>query len=451
MTKNLTEGNPRKVIISYTIPLFISVVFQQIYSIADSVIAGRYAGEDALAAVGASYPVTMIFMAVAMGFQIGCMVVISKNFGSSNMQRTKTCISTSLISGLVLSVILTIPGLLSSKSLMKILDTPDNIFSDSVLYLKIYLGGFVFLFLYNVATGVFNSIGDSKTPLYLLIGSSIGNIILDAVFVINFDLGVAGVAWATFIAQGAACIFSLIILKKRLKTITSVKSPVFSFKEFVFILRIAVPSILQQSFVSVGNLFVLKRVNYFGSSVVAGYSSAIKLNTFAITSFSTLGNGISSFTAQNLGCKRSERVRQGFKAGLIFALSVSVMFFILFFVFAGPFVRMFMEKGNTGLALDTGVEFLKIVTPFYFTVCTKLICDGVLRGSEKMWMFMTSTFTDLIMRVVLSYIFSSFCGARGIWLSWPISWLTATILSVIFYIHTVRHYPKDSDLQNISE
>ena len=185
MNKDLTVGKPGKVLVEFTLPLFISVVFQQFYNIADSVIAGKFAGEDALAAIGASYPITMIFMAVAIGCQIGCSVVISKHFGAKNFEKTKICITTSLIAGFILSSLLTLLGVVFSPFLMEIVNTPENIFVGGNLYLKIYTGGFVFLFLYNVTTGIFNSLGDSKTPLYLLISSSIGNIILDALFHLN--------------------------------------------------------------------------------------------------------------------------------------------------------------------------------------------------------------------------------------------------------------------------
>ena len=212
MNKDLTVGSPGKSLIMFTIPLFISVMFQQMYNIADSVIAGKFAGEDALAAIGASYPITMIFMAVAVGCQIGCSVVISKHFGAGNMPMTKTCISTALISGTVLSAVLTVVGVLFSGVFMQWVQTPDNIFDDGCLYLMIYTGGFVFLFIYNVVTGIFNSLGDSKSPLFLRIGCSIGIVFLDCFFIIRFQMRVAVAACATFIAQGAACLLALFLL-----------------------------------------------------------------------------------------------------------------------------------------------------------------------------------------------------------------------------------------------
>ena len=453
MNKNLTEGNPGKVLIGFTIPLFVSVVFQQIYSISDSIIAGRYAGEDALAAVGASYPITMIFMAVAVGFQIGCSVVISKIFGSGNQSRTRSCITTALISGLAVSAIMTAAGIFLSNRLLKIINTPDNIFESGNMYLKIYTGGFIFVFIYNVATGVFNSLGDSKTPLYLLIGSSISNILLDLLFVAVFGWGVAGAAWATFIAQGAACILTMPIIFKRIKSLASGhKDVLFSFENFRTILFVAVPSILQQSFVSVGNLFIQSMVNNFGSSVMAGYSSAIKLNTFSITSFATIGNGISSFTAQNIGAGKTKRIKKGLKAGMIFSLTVSLLFFILYFSLSNFLVGMFLkEKDSTPLAIDTGIKFLRIVSPFYFLVSAKLTCDGVLRGAERMKSFMAATFTDLILRVILAFIFSNMWNQTGIWIAWPFSWLIATAMSVFFCVLTFKTINKENKIIKASD
>lgn len=434
MIKNLTEGNPQKVLWQFTIPMFISVVFQQLYNIADSVIAGKFAGENALAAVGASYPITMIFMAIAVGSNVGCAVVISQFFGAKEYGRMKTAVFTTLLSSFVLSVILMAAGLLGTQGLMRMIHTPENIFSDGALYLRIYIGGFLFLFLYNVATGIFTSLGDSKTPLYFLIGSSLGNIALDTWFVAGFHWGVAGVAWATFIAQGIACVLALLTLIKRLRTVkTKEKYDIFSFVMLKKISLIAVPSILQQSFVSVGNIFIQSLVNSFGSSVIAGYSAAIKLNTFSITCFSTLGNGVSSFTAQNLGAGRVDRAKKGLRAGVQMGLLTAIPFFIAFFIFGQNMVQLFMSDDASAVAFNTGITFLKIVSPFYFVISIKLVVDGMLRGAGAMFSFMVATFTDLVLRVILSYILAAAFEATGIWLSWPIGWFIATVLSVFFY------------------
>jgi len=437
MIKDLTAGKPETVLWKFSIPMFISVIFQQIYNIADSIIAGKFAGEDALASVGASYPITMIFMAIAIGSNIGCSVVISNLFGAKKYKDLKTGVSTTLITTFCLSVLLTIFGLAGSAGLMKMINTPDNIFQDGALYLRIYIGGFLFLYIYNVCTGIFSSLGDSMTPLIFLIGSSLGNIVLDLLFVAVFHWGVAGVAWATFIAQGIACVLAFITILKRLEQIpTQGKCPLYSRQMLVKISNIAIPSILQQSFVSIGNIFIQRLINDYGSSVIAGYSAAIKLNTFTITSFTTLGNGLSSFTAQNPGAAKYDRVKKGYRAGIMMVLLVAVPFFIAYFFFGQPMVELFMSK-ESSLALETGVLFLKIVSPFYFVICLKLMADGVLRGSGSMKQFMVSTFMDLILRVVLAFIMSPSLGTKGIWLSWPIGWTVSMILSTVFY-HTLK-------------
>lgn len=436
MITDMTVGKPSGVLWKFTIPMLVSVMFQQLYNIVDSIVAGKFVGVNALAAVGASYPITMIFMAVATGLNIGCSVVISLYFGAKEYRQMKSAVSTSLLTVLGIGALLTALGLIFSRPLMVLLKTPGDIFGDSALYLNIYIGGLIFLFLYNICTGVFTALGDSRTPLYFLIASSLGNIVLDLVFVINFHMGVSGVAWATFLAQGLSSFLAFFTLRKRLKAVESSKYKLFSDSMLKKILEIAVPSILQQSFISVGNLFVQGLINSYGSAVVAGYSAGMKINTFAITSFTTLGNGLSSFTAQNTGAQKTERVAKGFRSGVVMVLSVATPVFLLFFFYGRPIVQLFMSEGGEQAA-DVGVEFLKIVSPFYMIISLKLISDGILRGAGAMKAFMAATFSDLILRVVLAYLFSGIWGATGIWLSWPVGWLIGTALSLGFYFSGV--------------
>lgn len=434
MVTDLTKGKVTSTLWRFSIPLFLSVVFQQLYNIADSIIAGKFAGKNALAAVGASYPVTMIFMAIATGCNIGCSVVISQLFGEKKLEDMKTAVHTALISSTVLSGILILSGSLFCNSLIHLLNTPEDIFSDSSLYLRIYILGLLFLFLYNICNGIFTALGDSRTPLYFLIASSIGNVVLDLVFVICFQMGVAGVAWATFMAQGVASLLAFLVLMKRLKAVETASRPsVFSWKLLKRISFIAIPSILQQSFVSIGNLFVQILVNGFGSDVIAGYSAAVKLNTFAITSLTTLGNGLSSFTGQNLGAGRPDRVRQGFKSSVLMGLFIACLFTAAYFGFSRQMITLFLDTKGSGPVLTTGIHFLQIASPFYAVITIKLISDGILRGSGAMFPFMISTFADLILRVVLAFVLVIPLSTDGIWLSWPIGWVFGTILSYGFY------------------
>ena len=345
MTYDLTKGKVNRVLLKFTIPLFISVIFQQMYSMADSLIAGRFVGEDALAAVGASYPITNIFNAVAIGCNVGCSVVISQLFGAKDYKRVKTAASTSFIFCLVLGGVLTALGIALTPALMRAIDTPENIFNESALYLAIYVGGFTFLFIYNIANGIFNSLGDSKTSLYFLIFSSVFNVVLDYVLVVFFNMGVGGVAWATFIAQGIAGVLSVITLLKRLKTLpVTEKTEMFSFELLKRIARISIPSVLQQSFVSVGNVFIQKLINGFGSYVVAGFAAAFKLNMFTINALCTIGNGVSSFTAQNHGAKKYNRIKEGMKWGSVFSIIAGCIFAVTYLAFNEQLLRLFMEK-----------------------------------------------------------------------------------------------------------
>ena len=317
MVTDLTKEHPNKTLWRFLLPMLFSVMFQQIYNIADSMIAGRFAGENALAAVGASYPITIIFMAFAVGMNLGASVVVSRLFGAEDRGGVKRAVTTAFLSSMVLGIILTLFGYFFNHQMMRWIRTPQNIMADGVLYLKIYIFGIIFLMLYNVSTGVFTALGDSKTPLYFLLGSSAGNIILDYIFVAKFHWGVSGVAWATFIAQGVSAVLALVTLLGRLQKFAGKeKQPWFDKKLFAQIMAIAIPSILQQSVLSVGNLFVQGIVNQFGSAVVAGYSGAIKLNTFAINIFMTLGSCLSSYTAQNIGAGKKERIPLGFRTGL---------------------------------------------------------------------------------------------------------------------------------------
>lgn len=440
MNKDLTVGKPSRVLRKFCLPLFGSVIFQQLYTIADSFVAGKFVGERALAAVGNSYEITLFFIAFAFGCNIGCSVVVSRLFGAKKYSELKTAVYTGVIASGILCAVLMITGAVFGSKLLMLINTPEDIMSDSKLYLDIYILGLLFVFYYNVATGIFSALGDSKTPFYFLMCSSVSNIFMDILFTTAFKSvftrGVDGVAWATFLCQGISCILALIFVFKRLKTIkTTEKSRKFSWKILREIAYIAIPSILQQSFVSVGNIVIQGIINTFGSSVIAGYSASIKLNNLVITSFNTLGTGMSNYTAQSLGAKKNERVHAGFKAGVRLVVLIGAVFSVTYFFFGKSLIHLFIND-YTGQAMSTGITLLKIISPFYFVVSTKLIADGVLRGAGKMKQFMFATFTDLILRVVLAKILSSTAlGATGIWLAWPIGWLTATVLSLVFYFN----------------
>ena len=433
MTKDLTVGKPESVLWKFCLPLFGSIIFQQLYNLADSFVAGKFVGENALAAVGNSYEITLIFIAFAFGCNIGCSVVVSQLFGARRMAELKTAVYTTLIASGVVCVLLMIFGTLFCTDLLHLIHTPEDILADSRLYMDIYILGLPFVFYYNVATGIFSALGDSKTPFYFLAVSSISNIAVDILFVTAFKMGVAGVAWATFLCQGVSCVLAVAVVFHRFRAIETQEKPkLFSLILLKKIAIVAIPSILQQSFISVGNIIIQGVINSFGSSVIAGYSASVKLNNLVITSFTTLGNGISNYTAQNMGAEKPERVRQGFRAGLKLVWMLSIPLTLLY-VFAGKQLLYIFLDNPTGKAMQVGIQFLRVLAPFYVVVSAKLVSDGILRGAGLMRQFMTATFLDLILRVVLAKVLSGPFGPLGIWTAWPIGWTIAMVLSVAFY------------------
>lgn len=432
--QDLTIGNPQKVLWKFCLPLFGSVIFQQLYNIADSLIAGRFLGENALAAVGNSYEITLIYIAFAFGCNIGCSVITARYFGSKDYFAMKTSINTALISSGIICIILMLVGFIGGESLLRLIHTPTNLLNDSMLYLNIYVLGLPFVFFYNLSTGIFSALGDSKTPFYFLAASSTSNIALDIVFVSLFNMGISGVAWATFICQGISCILSMIIILSKIKKIGTDKKPdLFNFDSFKKFATVAIPSILQQSFISIGNIIIQGVINSFGSGVIAGYAAGVKLNNLVITSFTTLGNGISNYTSQNLGANKLTRINDGFKAGIKLVWCISLPIAILYFAFPHILLSLFLDNPSSE-ALRSATLYLRILAPFYFVVSAKLIADGILRGSSMMNKFMTATFTDLVLRVVLAILLAkTTLGYVGIWTAWPIGWSIATFMSILFY------------------
>ena len=434
MNKDLTVGKPSSVLWRFCLPLFGSIIFQQLYNLADSFVAGRFVGENALAAVGNSYEITLIFIAFAFGCNIGCSVIVSQLFGAKRMADLKTAVYTTLIASGVVCLVLMGVGTLFCTNLLRMINTPEDILPDSKLYLDIYILGLPFVFYYNVATGIFSALGDSKTPFYFLAASSLSNIAVDILFVTAFQMGVAGVAWATFLCQGVSCILAVVVVFRRFRTIQTEETPkIFSWFLFKKIAVVAVPSILQQSFISIGNILIQGVINTFGSGVIAGYSAAVKLNNLVITSFTTLGNGISNYTAQNMGAEKPERVRQGFRAGLKLVWMLSVPLVALYLLCSSTVLRLFLDN-PTGQAMQVGIQFLRILSPFYFVISAKLVSDGILRGAGLMKQFMAATFTDLVLRVALAFLLSGPFGTVGIWSAWPIGWTVAMVLSILFYV-----------------
>lgn len=433
MRGSMTEGNPAKCLLLFAIPMIAGNMFQQFYNIVDSIIVGKVVGAAALAAVGASTAITMLFVMIAVGTGIGCSVVISQLFGARKMEEMKTAISTAIISILILSLVLSILGRIFSTGILRLMGTPEDIFDGAVLYLNIYFYGFFFLFMYNVFSAIFNALGDSMKPLVFLIFSSFLNIGLDLLFVKGFGWGIAGAAWATLIAQAVSAVLSFVVLMHKLKGITSGHFQYYDVLLLKNMTRIAIPTIIQQSMVSIGMILVQSVVNRFGSTFLAGYTAAIRIDGIAIVPMVNAGNAVSTFVAQNMGAKKVHRAKQGYHVGLVMAIAIGGVIGILFQFFGEEFIGLFMNAATDQAAIAIGAEYIGVVSIFYFVMGAMNVTNSVLRGSGDMSWFMASTLISLGVRVILTYIFADATAGMIIMWASPIGWAVAFLLCFFRY------------------
>lgn len=430
----LIREKPMKALLIFAFPMIVGNLFQQFYTMVDSVVVGRFVGENALAAVGASYSLTNVFISIAIGGGVGASVLTSRFFGSREYQKMKMSVSTALPSFLAVSLTLGCVGLLSGREIMILLNTPDNILPQATEYLNIYFLGLPFLFMYNVLASMFNALGRSRIPLYLLIFSSVFNIVLDLILVCQFHMGVAGVAWATLIAQGISAVLAFFLFLKEMRNYpTDGKMTLFSGGEFLEMCRIALPSILQQSTVSIGMMLVQSVVNSFGASVLAGYSAGMRIESICIVPMAAMGNVISSYTAQNLGAGRKDRVVEGYHTGYRIVFAFAVILCVILELFYRPLIELFLGDEGTGMAVSTGVSYLRFIGWFFVLIGLKMITDGLLRGAGDMKMFTVANLVNLSIRVVLAVTLAPRIGIEMVWYAVPIGWLANYLISFAEY------------------
>mgnify|MGYP002511044932 CR=1 FL=1 len=465
---NMLTDKPGRSLFFFALPMILGNLFQQFYTTVDSIIVGQFVGEDALAAVGASYSLTTVFIMIAIGGGIGASVITSQYLGAGLYRKMKTSVSTALITFLVLSLVLSVIGLLGNRAILIGLNTPGNILSDAVLYLEIYFLGLPFLFMYNILSSIFNALGNSRTPLYLLIFSSLLNIGMDLVMVQIFHLGVAGVAIATVIAQGLSAVISFCLLLRLLgtyrdetntKTVnagegkaeadgTEVngtearkaeetdagKRKLYDFAMLGNMIKVAIPSMVQQSIVSIGMLLVQSVVNGFGSSVLAGYTAGMRIESICIVPMIATGNAVSTFTAQNLGAGQPERVRKGYVAGVRMVVAFAVLTCLILTVFHGPIINAFLEEGSDAAAFATGNDYLTFIAFFFVCIGMKAITDGVLRGAGDVVVFTLANLINLGIRVSFAFGFAGVIGVEAVWFAVPMGWTTNFVISFIRYL-----------------
>ena len=432
-TDYLTTEKPVRALIKFSLPMIVGNLFQQAYTIVDSAIVGHYKGESALAAVGASYALTSIFICCAIGGGIGASVIISQHFGAKRFARMKTAVYTAMLTFLAVSVLLAGVGLLFSEQIMVALNTPPDALGIATVYLNIYFYGLPFLFMYNVLSSLFNALGKSRIPLYFLIFSSLLNVGLDWYLVAIRGYGVPGAAYATFAAQGLSAVLSLLVFLRELRRYEGRAGGAFSGSELGAMARIALPSILQQSTVSIGMMLVQAVVNGFGTQILAGFSAAMRIESLCIVPMAAISNAMSSYTAQNIGAERKERVPQGYRAANWMVVVISVVLCLVLELFYRPIIAMFLDAAPSAQTVATGESYLKFIGYFFCIIGFKMAVDGILRGAGDVKAFTIANLVNLGLRVALSWIGAPLWGISVIWYAVPLGWLANFCISYAHY------------------
>lgn len=430
--RDFTKGNEAKLILNFTLPMLLGNVFQQMYNIVDSIIVGNYLGKEALAAVGASFPIIFGLIAMIIGLGSGFSIIISQYYGAKRIAEVKLCIETMSIFIFISSIIICLVGRLYSEDLFLLLQLPADLLPQAKSYLDTYMLGMIFFFGFSGVSSILRGLGDSKTPLYFLIVASILNIIFDLLFVKVLSFGIAGAAWASILAQGIVFIGSIIYLNKT-HEIIRISELKLRFNKVIFIksLKIGLPSGLQNTFVAFGMMALLSVVNSFGTNVIAAYAVATRIESLAVMPSMNFSQAIAAFVGQNLGAGKIKRIHKAYKATFILSSIVCIVLSI-FIVFFGTFLMGLFIQDKEVIAL--GHRYLIIVSSFYLLFSTMFITHGVLRGAGATLIPMFITLFALWgVRLPLAYLFSGMIGEEGIWWSIPCGWMIGMSFSFLYF------------------
>ncbi len=431
---DLTTGKEWKKILLFVFPMLIGNVFQQMYNIVDSIIVGNFIGKEALASVGAAFPVTFVFISLVIGVSVGSGAIISQYYGAKNYEKVKASVDTMFVFLFLSSIVITAIGLIFSEQIYKMLGLPNELLPQATEYLNITLFGMITVFGFNGVSAALRGVGDSKTPLYFLIIATFLNIVLDLLFVIVFKFGVAGVAWATVIAQTVTFLISIVYLNRTNEYVKfSLLKINFDKQIFFDSIKISIPSGLQHTFVALGMMALFSIVNKFGTSVIAAYTIAGRINTFVTLPAMTFSAALSTFTGQNLGANKIERIRRGYLSTWLMTSILSVSMTILLIIFREEIMRVFI---NNEEVIKIGANYIVIVSCFYLIFSTMFITNGLFRGAGATLIPMFITIFSLwIVQIPLSYFLSTLYGVNGIWWGIPSAWIIGMILSFMYYLY----------------
>ena len=435
----MTEGNITRHIISFALPLLIGNIFQQLYNMVDTWVVGNYVNIQAYSAVGTVGPIVNMLIGFFMGLSSGAGVVISQYYGAQQPDKVKQTVHTALLMTLTLGVIFTAVGILMTPTMLKLINMPPDEAKEATTYLTIYFAGILGLMFYNIGAGILRAVGDSQRPFYFLVVSAVMNIVLDLVFVLVFNMGVAGVALATIIAQSTSAVLIIITLLRSDACIKLIpKELKIHWGMLKKIFTVGIPAALQMAITSFSNIFVQSYINYFGGNCMAGWTTYAKVDQLLFLPMQSISLASTTFVGQNLGRNQAERARQGVKISLLLAMGFTAVLTVPVVLFAQPIVTFFI-KDSTPEALSFGTLFLQWLSPFYLLCCFNQIYSGALRGagnSRAPMIIMLSSFVAF--RQVYLFIMAIVCNEiLPIAMSYPAGWLVCSILTAAYY-HKVQ-------------
>ncbi len=430
--KDLTVGREGKQIFRFALPMLAGNVFQQLYNIVDSIIVGKVLGTEALAAVGANFPLIFALISFVVGIAVGATVIIAQYFGAKQMDYVKRTIDTLYIFLFFAAIVLTTAGILLSKSIFNLISLPDDVIGLAIDYFRIYALGFIFFFGFQGTSAILRGLGDSLTPLYFLIISTLANVAFDILFVVGFGWGVKGVALATVIAQAGA-FFTIILYLNKYHVFLDISPLKMRFDRSIFkkSLKIGLPTGIQQTVVAIGFLALYRIVNMFGTPTIAAYSIVTRIDMIAGMPAMNFSAALSTFVGQNIGADKYERVKHGLNAAFGMTSVISIIVSVGVIMFAGPLMYLFT---NDAEVVEIGKQYIYIVSGFYLLFSSMFIMNGVLRGAGDTFFPMIITILALwIIRIPLSYFLSLKLGAIGIWWGIPIAWAFGVTANYIYY------------------
>ena len=431
--QDLTQGKPLKLLAAFVVPMLIGNVVQQLYSMADSIIIGRFVGKGPFAAIGATMPVLNIMIVVIIGFTVGISITTARNVGAGNVERVRDIVGTAFLVAATVSITLMFLGITFARPVLKLLHTPGDILDDATLYLVCNFATCIGPIAYNMFSNILRSAGDSRSPLYALIISSVLNVLLDLLFVLVFHWGVAGVAIATGISQIISAIYGIYVLRAYNRQYWCRRKNIRVHKQIILeILKYGMPVAASNLFASLGSVFIQSVINGYGTTVVAGYTAANKLDSLALSSVISVGNACSTYAGQNSGAGKLDRIKEGVRSAWILGLVISLVFGVLLFFFGNFMVQLFIS-GEEKETIRVAAGFFKIVSPFYLIGCAMRIYMDTMRGMGEVVIPMAGSLTELAAKVIAAFLLSLAAGYETLWFAWPIGWVAASILLMIYY------------------